>query len=260
MSLPSIGPGPLKPREDPKLFGTDKEKTLFEPAEYFWKKCGQDFASCGVSVDMYLFPTSYIDVATIGILSQLTGGTLYNYTNFETTKDGLKFKNDLKRALTSTFVYDCLLRVRCSNGIKAVDHFGNFYMRNNTDVEMAGITGTSTIAVSIKHDGKLDEKQDSYFQIAVLYTTCDGHRRVRIHTISVPATPVISTVFRCAEMDSTINFLAKAASAQANASTLKEVRDQLTEKCCSILGAYRKHCAAVSSSGQVIYFNLVDSS
>ena len=40
--------------------------------------------------------------------------------------------------------------------------------------------------------------------------------------------------------------------AQALNSPLKEVRDQLTEKCCSILSSYRKHCASVSSTGQLI--------
>jgi protein transport protein SEC24 len=40
--------------------------------------------------------------------------------------------------------------------------------------------------------------------------------------------------------------------AQASNSSLKEVRDQLTDKCCAILGAYRKHCASVSSTGQLI--------
>ncbi|KAJ3205727.1 COPII coat Sec23p-Sfb3p heterodimer component [Clydaea vesicula] len=250
--LPTIGPGALKNREDVKLLGTDKERSLYEPQEYFWKKLGQDFCVAGISCDMFLFPNSYIDIATIGTLSSLTGGSIFNYTNFNAEKDGLKFKNDLHRQLTNTFGYDGLLRVRCSNGLKTVDHFGNFYMRNNTDVELAGIDSNTTIAVSIKHESKLDEKQESSFQVAMLYTNAVGERRVRIHTVSVPCTPMISTLFRFAEMDSTINFLAKAGVAQANNSSLKEVRDQLTEKCCAILGSYRKHCASVSSSGQLI--------
>ena len=66
-ALPTYGPGPLTPREDPKILGTEKEKTLYEPQEYFWRKISQDCAVSGICIDSYLFPASYIDVATIGI-------------------------------------------------------------------------------------------------------------------------------------------------------------------------------------------------
>lgn len=208
--LPGVGPGALKNREDVTILGTDKERTLYEPQEYFWRKLGQDFATTGICVDMFLFPSSYIDIATIGCLASLSGGSIFNYINYGTAKDGLCFRMDLERSVTKTFGYDGLLRVRCSNNLKTQDHFGNFYMRNSTDVELAGVDSSTTISVSIKHDGRLEEKMDSYFQVAMLYTTVHGQRRVRIHTISVPCTSLISTVFRCAEMDATINFLSKA--------------------------------------------------
>lgn len=209
--LAGVGPGALKNREDVQILGTEKERTLYEPQEYFWRKLGQDFSTNGVCVDMFLFPSSYIDVATIGCLSSLSGGNIYNYINFQPAKDGLAVHQDLVRALTTrAFGYDALLRVRCSVNLKTGDHFGNFYMRNATDVELGGVDSDTTIAVSIKHDGKLDEKQECYFQVAMLYTTTNGERRVRIHTISVPNTSAISTVFRCAEMDATMNFLGRA--------------------------------------------------
>lgn len=47
-------------------------------------------------------------------------------------------------------------------------------------------------------------------QVALLYTSASGDRRVRIHTTTLANTSVISTLFRCAEMDATITFLSKA--------------------------------------------------
>lgn len=208
--LSNVGPGALKNREDVQILGTDKERTLYEPQEYFWRRIGQEFATTGITADLFLFPSRYIDVATVGCLASLSGGNIFNYINYQTVRDGTNFQNDLIRSVSRSFGYDGLLRVRCSNNLKIADHFGNFYMRNSTDVELAGVNCDSTLAVTIKHDGKLDERRDNYFQIAMLYTTAQGQRRVRIHTISVPCTSIISTVFKCAEMDSTINFLAKA--------------------------------------------------
>ncbi|KAI8824197.1 Sec23/Sec24 trunk domain-containing protein [Fimicolochytrium jonesii] len=250
--LPTFGPGQLKSREDPKLFGTDKERTLFEPQEYFWTKLGQDCATNGVCIDMFLFPSAYIDVATIGGLSALTGGDLYLYPNFDDGRDGFKLVNDFKRSLTRTFGFDALLRIRVSNGLKVTEHFGNFYMKNITDVEIAGIDSSKAIGVALKHDGKLDEKQESAFQAALLYTTANGERRIRVHNLSVPNTTGLGNVFRYAEMDTTICFLCKAAVAQTLNSSLKQVREKLGEKCVKVLSAYRKHVASSTSPGQLI--------
>ncbi|KAI9011499.1 Sec23/Sec24 trunk domain-containing protein [Gaertneriomyces semiglobifer] len=250
--LPTFGPGALKNREDPKLLGTDKERMLYEPQEYFWRKLGQEFSSAGVCVDMFLFPTQYIDVATIGSLSALTGGEVWHYPNFDRQRDGRRFSEDLKRSVRRTFGYEALLRIRASNGLKITEHFGNFYMKNSTDVELAGLNSQTAIGVALKHDGKLDEKQDSALQAALLYTTADGHRRIRVLNMSIPNTGTLGNVFRFAEMDTTINFLIKAAIAQTVSANLKAVRDRLFEKCVQVLAAYRKHVAHASSPGQLI--------
>ncbi|KAJ3185503.1 COPII coat Sec23p-Sfb3p heterodimer component [Geranomyces variabilis] len=250
--LPTFGPGQLKNREDAKLFGTEKERTLYEPQEYFWPKLGQDCAADGISVDMFLFPTSYMDIATVGSVSALSGGELFVYPNFEVGRDGLRVARDLQNSLTRTFGFDALLRVRVSNGLKVSDHFGNFYMKNVTDVEMGGIDASKAIGVAIKHDGKLDEKRESSFQAALLYTTATGERRIRVHNISVSNTSLLGNVFRYADMDTTICYLCKAAVAQTVNSTLKAVRERLAEKCVKVLAAYRKHAASSSSPGQLI--------
>ena len=65
-ALPSFGPGALKNREDVRLLGTDKERSLYEPQEFLWRKMGQDCAMNGVCVDLFLFASNYMDVATIG--------------------------------------------------------------------------------------------------------------------------------------------------------------------------------------------------
>ncbi|KAJ3293514.1 COPII coat Sec23p-Sfb3p heterodimer component [Borealophlyctis nickersoniae] len=251
-ALPTSGPGALKNREDVKLLGTDKERALYEPQEYFWKKIGQDYSQAGVCVDMFLFPTAYIDVATIGALSALTGGETYTYVNFDTARDGPKFVGDLKHCLYRTFGYDALLRVRVSTGLKVVEYYGNFYMRNATDIELAGLDSTKAVGIALKHDGKLDEKAESSIQAALLYTTATGERRIRVHNISVPNTTLLGNVFRYADMDTTLNYLAKAAVAQTVNASLKTVRDGLAEKCIRILTAYRKHAASSTSPGQLI--------
>jgi protein transport protein SEC24 len=61
------GLGGLKAREDIKILGTDKEKTLYEPQDYFWGRLGQECALNGISVDSYICANGYIDLASICI-------------------------------------------------------------------------------------------------------------------------------------------------------------------------------------------------
>lgn len=76
-------PGKLKNRDDRKLLGTEKEKTVLTPQCTSYNNLGQDCVQAGCSVDLFIFNNSYIDLATIGQVSRLTGGEVYKYTYFQ---------------------------------------------------------------------------------------------------------------------------------------------------------------------------------
>lgn len=65
-SLPTIGLGALKHREDTKLYGTDKEKTLFGPQDPFYRIAAEECVEAGIGINLFLFPSQYIDTATLG--------------------------------------------------------------------------------------------------------------------------------------------------------------------------------------------------
>lgn len=67
-TLPLTGPGTLRNREDVTLLNTDKEKSLYLPQDNFYPKLAESCVDAGVGVDLFLFPQTYIDVSTIGIL------------------------------------------------------------------------------------------------------------------------------------------------------------------------------------------------
>lgn len=83
-TLPTAeAPGKLKIRDDRKLLGTDKEKTVLSPQNQAYNQLGQDCVGVGSSVDLFLFNNSYVDIATIGQVSRLTGGEVFKYTYFQ---------------------------------------------------------------------------------------------------------------------------------------------------------------------------------
>ena len=94
-------------------------------------------------------------------------------------------------------------------GIRPVDFLGNFYMSNTTDVEMCAIDSNQGITVEIKHDDKLSESEGAYIQVAVLFTSINGQRRLRIHNLSMNCCMQLADLFRNCELDTTINYMAK---------------------------------------------------
>uniref|UniRef100_A0A667Z339 SEC24 homolog C, COPII coat complex component n=1 Tax=Myripristis murdjan TaxID=586833 RepID=A0A667Z339_9TELE len=252
-SLPiAEAPGKLKNREDKKLIGTDKEKSLFQPQVGFYGSLAKECVAQGCCVDLFLFPNQYVDVATLGVVPVSTGGSIYKYTYFQAQTDRERFLNDLRRNVQKKVGFDAVMRVRTSTGIRATDFFGSFYMSNTTDVELAGLDCDKTITVEFRHDDKLSEETGALMQCAVLYTSCSGQRRLRIHNMAVNCCSQLADLYRNCETDTIINFFSKYAFRSVLTSPTKTVRDSLVNQCAQILACYRKNCASPSSAGQLI--------
>ncbi|KAJ2800784.1 COPII coat Sec23p-Sfb3p heterodimer component [Coemansia guatemalensis] len=251
-ALPTFGPGSLKQRDDPKLHNTDKERTLYEPQDSFYHDWAVKLVEEGISCNLYTFPSAYMDLATLSQLSTVTSGELYSYPGFDAGRDGKRFAADLRADVQRTYGTNAVLRIRTSDGLRVDEHYGNLYMRNHVDVELAGVSSDTAIGALLQYDEKLDEKQDVYFQAALLYTTSDGQRRIRVHNLAVPCTTLIGSMFRNSEIDASMNLIAKMAVAEAQTTPLKAIRDKLSDRCVQILTAYRRNCASGSSPGQLI--------
>ncbi|XP_036392862.1 protein transport protein Sec24C isoform X1 [Megalops cyprinoides] len=245
-------PGKLRNREDRKLVGTDKEKSMFQPQISFYGNLAKDCVAQGCCVDLYLFPNQYVDVATLGVVPTSTGGSVYKYTHFQAQTDSERFLSDLRRNVQKSVGFDAVMRVRTSTGIRATDFFGSFYMSNTTDVELAGLDCDKTVTVEFRHDDKLSEETGALMQCAVLYTSCSGQRRLRIHNLAVNCCSQLADLYRNCETDTIINFLAKSAYRSVLSSPTKTVRENLVNQCAQILACYRKNCASPSSAGQLI--------
>ncbi|KAJ2909357.1 COPII coat Sec23p-Sfb3p heterodimer component, partial [Coemansia aciculifera] len=251
-ALPTFGPGSLKQRDDVKLHNTDKERSLYEPQDAFYREWAIKLVEDGISCSLYVFPSAYIDAATLSQLSTVTGGELYSYPAFEGGRDGRRLVADVRADAQRTYGGSAVLRIRTSDGMRVDEHYGNLYMRNHVDVELAGVTSDSAVGALLQYDGKLDEKQDAYIQAALLYTTSDGQRRIRVHNLAAPCTTLIGNMFRSSEVDASMNLIAKMAASDALTTSLKSIREKLTDRCVQILTAYRRNCASGSAPGQLI--------
>lgn len=251
--LPSAeAPGKLKMRDDRKLIGTDKERTLFTPVGNVYEKLAAECVGAACCVDLFLFPNQYADVATLAQVPEKTGGQVYKYNFFNSEIDGQRFIDDLAYDLQRDIVFDAIMRVRTSTGIRPVDFLGSLHMSNTTDVELAAIDCDKAITVELKHDDKIAEDQGAHMQIALLYTSVSGKRRLRVHNLSLSVSNNYADLFRNCETDMIMNHVAKKAIRNGLQLPTQKIREELITQFCSALAVYRKHVASPTSPGQLI--------
>ncbi|XP_062182390.1 protein transport protein SEC24 B-like [Phragmites australis] len=254
--LPSLGVGSLSAREAEgraNITTGDKEAhKLLQPVDNTLKTMALEFAEYQVCVDVFLTTQSYVDIASISVVPHTTGGRVYYYYPFSALSDPAKLFNDLRWNISRPQGFEAVMRVRCSQGLQVQDYFGNFCKRVPTDIDLPAIDSDKTVMVTFKHDDKLQENSECGFQCALLYTNVYGQRRIRVINLSLSCTSMLSNLFRYADLETQFACFLKQAANGIPTSPLPRIREEATNTCINILQSYRKHCASVSSSGQLI--------
>ncbi|KAF7360198.1 SEC23 SEC24 family protein [Mycena venus] len=247
-TMPRVGAGglPGEPNEA-DLYETSKETSLYVPRDNTWQDIATECVEDGIGVSMFLTMSKYIDVGSIGVVASMTGGELFYHPRFTPERDSAVLYAQIHRLMRRTTGYNCMMRVRTSNGIRVSEYCGNFHQRGATDVEFGVLDADKAFSVTLKHSGgTLDTRGYVFLQSAVLYTTIEGQRRVRTCNLALPVVELAWNVFRLADLDATVYYLARHAQKLAN------IREDLTENCSSILLAYRNKCSNTSSYDQLI--------
>ncbi|TFK72464.1 hypothetical protein BDN72DRAFT_326010 [Pluteus cervinus] len=252
-TMPTIGPGALVGQpKDADLVNTDKEKTLYKVRDIAWADIGEACAMEGVGVSMFLTPSQFIDVGSIGAVSTLTGGELFFHPRFDITRDAAVFVSQFRRLMSRTQVYNCTMRVRCSKGLRVSTYRGNFMQTAPTDIEIAVFDSDKSISVTLEHTGKLSPREFAYLQSAVLYTTADGQRRVRTCNVGVQIVELAGNIFQFADMDTIVCHFLRQALWNMPRRKMSDIRDDLTDDCSALLVGYRLQCASTTRSSQLI--------
>ncbi|KAI0401447.1 hypothetical protein F4802DRAFT_609393 [Xylaria palmicola] len=245
-ALPTWGPGRLFMRDNGQYPGGEIDKKLFTTEHPGWKKIAEKMVAAGAGIDFFLAAPSggYLDVATIGHVSSTTGGETFYYPNFVAGRDNAKLSQEIKHTVTRETGYQALMKVRCSNGLQISSYHGNFVQHTfGADLEIGVIDADKAIGVTFGYDGKLDSKLDAHFQSALLYTTASGQRRVRCCNVIASVSDNARECMKFIDQDSVYTIIAKEAASKlsSSSSTLKEIRQVVTEKTIDILAGYRKN-------------------
>ncbi|OZJ02336.1 hypothetical protein BZG36_04591 [Bifiguratus adelaidae] len=239
-SLPSLGIGALRPREDVKVLGTPKETPLLNTADPWYKSFAIEFSRIQTTVDMFVCDTGYNDVASLANIPRFTGGQTYYYRSFNANRpeDAEKFSHEFSSFMAEEIGLEAILRCRVSKGIRMTDFYGNMFVRSSDLLALPTVPRDQNYCIELGLEYDL-EKPVVFFQTAVLHTTCYGERRMRVITSAVPTTKSISEVYASADQFAIATFLANKACERALSSKLEDARDAVVNKLVDILGVYK---------------------
>lgn len=229
----------------------------------------------------------FLDVATLGELCRVTCGNFkwlrvgnecgvaVNGINSDSFT-GEQLREELKRSALAYTGSDVVFKLRCSNGVQVKSYSPTLPVGklvgdgivNSAELELSSMYPGTSIAVVLEHKigGVVDTMNGSssrkgidmpmvFFQSAVLYTTKTGQRRVRVSTLGLPTTKVPADIFRSADLGAVSTIFTRGAisDVERDGGSLRLARDNVFNKCVSILANYRSHTTArTSPSGQLI--------
>ncbi|XP_070051424.1 protein transport protein SEC24 A-like [Nicotiana tomentosiformis] len=254
-SLPSLGVGRLRLRgDDIRVYGTDKEHTLRVPEDPFYKQMAADFTKYQIAVNIYAFSDKYTDIATLGTLAKYTGGQVYYYPSFQASVHKDRFHHELTRDLTRETAWESVMRIRCGKGVRFTTYHGNFMLRSTDLIALPAVDCDKAYAMQLSLEETLLTSQTVFFQIALLYTSSSGERRIRVHTAAAPVVSDLGEMYRLADTGAIISLFTRLAIEKTLTSKLEEARNSVQLRIGKALREYRNlHAVQHRVAGKMIY-------
>ncbi|KAH7662696.1 vWA-like protein [Dioscorea alata] len=254
-TLPSLGVGRLRLRgNDLCIHGTDKEHTLRIPEEPFYKQMAAEFTKNHIAVDIYAFSDKYSDIASLGSLAKYTGGQVYYYPSFQATIHGQKLRYELTRNLTRETAWEAVMRIRCGKGLRFTTYHGHFMVRSTDFLELPAVDCDKAFAMQFSLDETLITAQTIYFQVALLYTSSSGERRIRVHTAAAPVVSDLGEMYRQADSGAIVSMMSRLAIEKTLSGKLEDARQFLQLKLMRSLREYRNlYVVQHRLGGRLIY-------
>jgi protein transport protein SEC24 len=244
-SRPTSGPGALRDRSENNALGTDRERAVMRPESTFYRQMAVSFSKFQISCDLFLCPpppAAFMDVATIAQIAKFTGGEIFRTPGFEAHRDHPLLQRVVYRTLSRVTGFEAVMRVRATKSVRVTQFHGRFFVRSTDLLAMPNVDSDKAYAVQFAFDEATIHDGPFTVQVALLYTTTSGERRIRVHTVAVPVSNSISDLICRADSPATAHILLRMASEAIKDRALDELKKTLTDKVVSALAAYRAVC------------------
>jgi protein transport protein SEC24 len=181
----------------------------FKQSNTFYESIGSEYSYWNISLSQYVKTSAYCNLQGLMTMSSLTGGQVFFYPNFSSRSSAEKLKNEVIMGITTLTAWECSLKVRHSVEWRIVQSFGNFNLRPD------GLFGIPVYNYPQSYAFELTpinvSLKDFYIQTALLYTNCEGERKLRIHNRKFNTSESVKDLLFNANCDALVNFICKKA-------------------------------------------------
>uniref|UniRef100_A0A2S2Q3L3 Protein transport protein Sec24A n=1 Tax=Sipha flava TaxID=143950 RepID=A0A2S2Q3L3_9HEMI len=251
--LPNCGPGNLQPRDDGKPHTGDRVVHM-DPSTDFYKKLALECSAEQIAVDMFFVSSQYLDIATISGISKYSAGCIHNFSQFDVKSPTLvtRFINCFDRYLSRKIGFEALLRLRCTRGVAIHSFHGNFFVRSSDLLMLPNVNPDNAYGMQLSIEENLDGVHVVCFQAALLYTSSNAERRIRVHTLCIPVTDNLNDVFHNADQQAITCLIAKMAVDRSTEKSLSDAREAFFNAISDSLSAFKLGCSSYSGPGTML--------
>ncbi|CAH0392823.1 unnamed protein product [Bemisia tabaci] len=238
--LPNLGPGKLAPREDPALRASENVQHL-NPFTDFYKKLALDCSAQQIAVDLFVINSQYVDIASLAGISKFSGGSIYHIPLFSAVNQ--THVENLEKMFTRYLIrkigFESVMRLRCTRGVSIHTFHGNFFVRSTDLLSLPNVNPDAGYGMQVSIDENLTDISNVCFQAALLYTSSQGERRIRVHTLCLPVASSLQEILYSADQECIVGLLSKMAVDRSAQSSLSDAREAFVNAVVDILSAFR---------------------
>lgn len=195
--LPIRGQGKLVERELPAVCGhADKEQLLYvaNAEETFYNLTATACLQHNICLDVLACGPQFMDLATLVQITSTTGGTLDRIPGFAASNPLHRQQLDLHlgKLVLGARALGINLKARVSTGLTVKRLLGHGFA-DEQSFKIAVMSNEYCLGIELEHDGtKLNESQRVICQLAVLFISPQGQRRLRVHNFALTAREQVS--------------------------------------------------------------------
>ena len=193
---PSTGLGIIKK-------GDGKPENVYKPKNPLYTKIGLALIEKSVAVDLCVSSDKSVEfeLSTVAEPSQLTGGTVYFYRDFDINSDSEKFYYQLFRNLTVQRTFDVACRLRSSTKIHILNYATPAGTKHTLDFRLPNLRHDDTIVANLKVQENLSDPF-VFFQFVCLHTTPQNQRIIRLINLRLAVANDINSFIKSIDNDS----------------------------------------------------------
>ena len=182
----------------------------FKPNTTYFQDLGKELALWNISCTQYIRSSQYCNLQVLIEVSKNSSGQIFFYPHFNSRLSGEKLRNEIIIGILGLTAWESSIKTRTSNEWSIIETFGNYFEKSPDGLLGIPVYNSPQAFVYVMEPRSISYR-DMYIQSAMLYTSCDGERKLRIHNKKLTTSDNIKDILENANCNALVNILAKRA-------------------------------------------------